>query len=235
MCASPEWKLSRVRFYEELREQTNYWDVCEKEQDNKRLGRASALWSSDPAEAVHEARAMAEGGSVWALGVLGWAYETGTGTTRDLATAIDWYHRSLAAGSEIAVFDLGRAYLAAGEFEEAERVYAIGVARDWPQAMYCMAKVCMKRGAPTDHGKARTLLERAVSQGSLHAKIYLSRLLIRGRFGWRAVPSGLRLAWNTMDSLEALLDDSGSRVREDMEQRQRPQRSFFSRPRLATS
>lgn len=207
LCQSLNEALSR-KFERDLWERTNYRDVWTREQDKERLRHARALEENNPVEACREFNEMAEGGSAWAMQELGWAYRTGAGVSCDLAASIYWYDRAVAAGSDWALFGLGEAYLAAGELKKAERVYRIGIARDLPQAMTGMARVCMKRsaGAP-DWEEARALLERAIALGDLQAKQCLARLLIRGRFGLRAIPAGFRLARGLYDDVAPLLQD----------------------------
>jgi TPR repeat protein len=220
-CNSLRAALLR-KYDEDLRELSNELDIWEKELDQGRIRRADALWSTDPVEAVREYGAMAMGGSVFSMRVMGWAQETGTGTTLDLALAKHWYERALAAGLNTALFDLGRVHLAAGDRDEAVRVFSIGVARDWPLAMYRAAFARMTRDVGADREEARALLERARARGCVHAKVYLGNLLVRGRFGWRGFLEGLRLVGTRHDDIAHLLENS------------RPEDNEETRPRTTT-
>jgi TPR repeat protein len=73
--------------------------------------RIIAAWNNqDYATALGLLRPLAESGNVRAQGLLGFAYESGLGVSRDDIEAAKWYRRGADTGDDIAQFNIGIMY-----------------------------------------------------------------------------------------------------------------------------
>lgn len=188
--------------------QMNTHEMWEREPDHDRASRAYELLSTDPIEGFKECLALAEQGSIWAMGSVGWAFSRGNGTPRDLAQAEKWYRRAFDSGSDYALLGLGHLYMQQQEYTKAEEVFRTGADRGWVPAMYRLAWTYSKSAAWSQkRDEARDLLERASAAGDLSARRFLATATMRGWFGWRRIPSGIRMNFELADDLYELIKD----------------------------
>jgi TPR repeat protein len=191
-----------------LNAQMNTEEMWEREPDQSRAVRAYELLSTDPVEAFKECLTLAEQGSIWAMGSVGWAFSRGNGTPRDLAQAEKWYRRAFDGGSDYALLGLGHVYMQQREYTKAEEVFRTGADRSWAPAMYRLAWTYSKSAAwRQKRDEARVLLERASAAGDLSAGSFLATAMMRGWFGWRRIPSGIRMNFKLADDLYELVKD----------------------------
>jgi hypothetical protein len=73
--------------------QANNVAIMEREADPAAIYHAYDLLTTDPAESFRQFLALAEGGSVWSMAIVGSRFEHGQGTAPDLAQAENWYLR----------------------------------------------------------------------------------------------------------------------------------------------
>src|SRR5579864_84308 len=93
-----------------LEAQSNSVSIMEREADPQLVYQAHDLEAIDPAASFKQYLALAEGGSVWSMGTVGYMLANGTGTARDLVQAEEWYLRAYKAGSDYALIWLGSLY-----------------------------------------------------------------------------------------------------------------------------
>ena len=186
--------------------QTNDGDMLDRDPDLKALGEATRLWKTDPKSAFPRLSALARRGSVMSMLLVGLSYEQGTGVTADPALAEQWYNspsRKVPRRGELLLRTL---YEKRFDFTRCEQVYSVGADSGWAPALYRLARMrLLPPRTPSQLEEARVLLQQAAAQGDLGAQIDLMRLLLRGRFGLRRIPSGLRLCVDTGRKCEALL------------------------------
>lgn len=195
-----EWRLA----------QTNDGEMLDHDPDLKALDEATRLRRTDPKSAFPRLAALAGRGSVMSMLLVGLSYEQGTGVTADSALAEQWYRLAFEEGSQKGQLLLGQFYEKRSDFTKCEQVYAVGADSGWAPGLYHLARIkLLPPRTPARLEEARVLLEQAAAQGDLGAQIDLMRLLLRGRFGPRRIPSGLRLCFDTGRKCEALTQMTG--------------------------
>jgi TPR repeat protein len=188
--------------------QMNSLAVWQRETDPDRIVATHELAKIDPVRGFKEYLALAEQGSVWSMSWVGWAFRTANGTPPDPAQAEKWYRRAYEAGSDYGLIWLGQLYMAQGQYAEAAEVYRTGAERGWAPAMYRLAWAYSKSPDwPKKRDEALALLERASAAGDLSARRFLAVTMMRGWFGLRRIPEGLRRNFKVTDDLVALIRD----------------------------
>lgn len=167
------------------------WGTLEQQE---RQHRAYAVWDTDPPAALRECVALAEEGSVWGMIAAGQGIASGHGAPVDGAQAETWFRRAHEHGSKAALLHLAHLYYERREFARAEAVLLPAVEQGFAPAMYHLACVHLKGAETGAPEPARVLLERAAALGSLAAEHRLAMLMMKGRLGWRSIPTGWRLA-----------------------------------------
>jgi hypothetical protein len=143
-------------------------------------------------EAFGQFLTLAEGGSVFSMIKIGYAYETGRGAPRDLNRAEQWYMKAHGRGSDYGLVRASGLLLKRGDVSGARSLLTVGVARGLPQAMTYLAWLELKLSRGKDaQNRARALYEQAIALGDPPAKMYFARARVRGRFGLRAIPAGI--------------------------------------------
>jgi len=188
--------------------QTNERAIWEREADPERIAQAYDLLKTDPVQGFKEYLALAEQGSVWSMASVGAAFQKGLGTPPDLAQAEKWYRRAYDGGSDHGLLWLGQLYQRQRQYAKAEQVYRTGAERGWAPAMCRLAWVYSKSPAwPQKRKEALSLLERASAAGDLSARHFLAIAMMRGWFGLRRIPEGIRLTVKVSDDLYELVKD----------------------------
>jgi len=149
------------------------------------------LLSTRPEEALFGLTSLADRGSIASMFYLADAYKVGERTSKDLNLAKYWYERAEQMGSAPASYMLGRVFLLLQEYVSALAAFSRGADRQYPPAMYRLAKM-YQCGVGTDKNmvECRRLLEAAVARGHIFSKRDLATLFIRGEFGTRLVFRG---------------------------------------------
>lgn len=188
--AHQEQLWQRTRAWEG--EHTNGGTVAAHEPDYERLLEILELHKSDPATALREWHDLAKQGSIWSMYYIGWAYEHGSGTGRDLTRAEEWYDR--ASGYQYALLCCARLAAARRDYAACEAILKIGVEQDWAPAEFRLGwyKLEQSRSRRTAR-EVRPLLERAAAHGHPMAQLLLAQLMAWGRFGLSDIPRGFRM------------------------------------------
>jgi TPR repeat protein len=206
--------------------QSNAVAVMERETDPAALQQAYDLSKTDPAESFRQYFALAEAGSVWSMGVVGYMFAHGDGTAMDLAQAEQWYLRAYQAGSDYGLIWLGGLYQQLGQHEKARQVFRTGVERGFVPAMARLAATYMRSpGWRQKRDEAMALLEQASAAGDPFAPHSLVRAMMRGWFGLRNIPEGIRRLPATAEDMAKLVEDEMRPAQGDSETRP----GFFSR------
>ncbi|MDQ4086411.1 MAG: hypothetical protein M3177_00115 [Pseudomonadota bacterium] len=176
---------------------------------------AYAVEDTDPAAAFRLYLEAAEAGSPWGMEMVGRHYDWGIGVEADFQKAAEYYHRALSAGSWMATIGYARLLEEHGYQDDCERVLEDGVASDFVPAYFCLAWIryqrCKSRAACRE---IRPLLEYAASKGHPAAKVTLTRLMARGKFGLRAIPTAFRLLWRWAPQLDLEAKQAEEEVRQ---------------------
>jgi Sel1 repeat len=209
-----------------LEAQTNSVAIMEREADPTRIYQAHDLLETDPAESFRQYLALAESGSVWSMAVVGHRFENGTGTARDLAQAEMWYLRAYRAGSDHGLLWLGDLYQESKQHQKAQDVFRTGVERGLMPAMVRLASSYWNSAdRPQRRDEALALLERGSAAGDLYARRFLGNLMIRGSFGLRRIPAGIRLMFGVAKEMDNFVENEKATAQSDG----KPRPGFFSR------
>ncbi|MEI9851383.1 MAG: hypothetical protein WDN24_11750 [Sphingomonas sp.] len=175
------------------RAQSNEWELWSEESDGNRelIKQARAMQEADPEAAFRTFLEAAEGGSAWAMEMVGWHYDTGTAVAADFGQAQEYYYRAICAGSWMATIAYARLLAEHEYFDYCERVLDDGVRSDFVPASFWLAWFRYKQ-SPTRETcrEIRPLLEFAAEEGHPGAKLMIARLMARGKFGIREIPGG---------------------------------------------
>jgi TPR repeat protein len=190
--------------------QANNVAIMEREADPVAISRAYDLLKTDPAESFRQFLALAEGGSVWSMANVGYLFQYGPGIAPDLVQAENWYLRAYQAGSDYALIWLGDLYQKSRRYEQAQAVFRTGVERSFVPAMFRLAwSYWSSPDWPQRRDEAMALLERGAAAGDFSAKRFLAAAKMRGRFGLRHIPDGIR-------SLLSVLEDAANLGKDEM-------------------
>jgi len=201
-----------------LHAQSNNVEIMERETDPAAV--YQVYEQTDPAESFRQHLSLAEQGSVWCMATVGQKYQTGTGTTLDLAQAEQWLVRAYQAGSDYGLICLGRLYDRSERSGKAQEVYRAGAARGFVPAMINLA--ASYRSSPDwvqRRHEALELLEHGRAAGDLFARHWLTTAMLRGWFGLRYIPEGIRRVPGVAHDMAALLEEEGSPSRGDSKTR----------------
>jgi TPR repeat protein len=186
--------------------QSNNVEIMERETDPEAV--YQAYEGTDPVESFRQYLALAEKGSVWCMATAGQMFQTGTGTTQDLAQAEKWLVRAYQAGSDYGLICLGCLYERSERSEQAQDVYRTGVERGFVPAMVYLASSYRKSPEWTQRrSETLKLLERGRAAGDLFARHWLATAMVRGWFGLKYVPEGIRRLPSVAHDMVALVED----------------------------
>ncbi len=152
------------------------------------------LRDRDPEGALALFQEAAAAGSASAIEMVGWHHEVGEILELDLGAAERSYHQAICAGSWSATLRYAKLLARRGDVAECENVLRDGVELDFVPAFFWLAwyryKWVPTRATARD---IRPLLERAEGRGHPIARKFLAGLMLRGKFGIRHIPDGLRI------------------------------------------
>ncbi|MFZ5720835.1 MAG: hypothetical protein ACOY5Y_15355 [Pseudomonadota bacterium] len=187
--------------------QANDAEIMQADPRIEEVREAVRLLDRDPESAFSQLVEFAQQGSVWAMIHVGWCRHAGCGTLADQIDSERWYRRAHEAGSDRALLDYALMLRRRGASDLEADVYAAGVARDWAPALCSYAQL---RISQADTRKQRliqkALLHRAADFGSPRAQFLLARHMLRGMFGLRYVPEGIRRAYRLIRLRLAQMD-----------------------------
>jgi hypothetical protein len=122
-------------------------------------------------EAVCLLRPLAERNSEYALICLGWIYEGGVRGAPDHDAARSYYERAASQGSVLGSFELGRFLGKLGKETQARAAFQAGAEQAYPPSMARLGRMMVEgRGGPLDFDAGIEWLEKAASQGHIHAQ-----------------------------------------------------------------
>jgi len=152
------------------------------------------LRDQDPGAALALFQEAAAAGSASAIEVVGWHHEVGNILELDLGAAERAYHQAICAGSWSATLRYAKLLARRGDVAGCESVLRDGVELDFVPAFFWLAWYRYK-WAPTraTARDIRPLLELAEGRGHPMARKFLAALMLRGKFGIRNIPDGLRI------------------------------------------
>jgi uncharacterized protein len=133
-------------------------------------------------------QAAAHAGSPTARAYLGWMYEEGIGTDRDITQAIHWYSQAAEAGAMDYAVKLGWMYMSGEGVTQdrarAESWFKTGIEAEHSPARIALASLLIADALGGHHvervPEARVLLEQALEDGHTMASFFLARLYIEG-------------------------------------------------------
>jgi uncharacterized protein len=186
--------------------------IWNTEPDLEKLRHSYGMLKTNPSEALHDLRDLADRGSVMSMIYIANAYRNGVGTNTDLRQAEEWYRRAADGGSILASYELGRVFLERKEYHSAKEAFDIGVSQNYPPSMHMLALMYLRgTGVVRDISKARDLLERAAALGHIFSKRNIGVLLMKGHFGLSQVPKGVLLLLSALkDALIVVSTDPTS-------------------------
>jgi TPR repeat protein len=213
LCQLLEWLVERESpgWVENLKQQVqakeyrglNSNALFQAEADQGRLRELHELWESDPGRAFTEFLALAEAGSVWSMGQVATALESGLGTSIDRARAEEWYRRAFERGSDLGLIRAGYLAFARGAVDVARNILSSGVERGLAPAMRLLADIELRVEGRYGRAAARRLFQRAIELGDPIARVKFSRARAYGYFGLREIPAGIR---DIKPALDAVID-----------------------------
>lgn len=206
--------------------QSNNVEIMAKETDPAAIHQAYELLQADPAESFGQYLALAENGSVWSMATVGQMFYVGTGTAQDLEQAEKWLLRAYQAGSDYGLVCLGSLYERSKRHEEAQEVYKTGAARGFVPAMLYLA-ACYLRSPNWAQRRRETLalLEQGPAASDLFVRHWLTTAMVRGWFGLRYIPEGIRRLPDVAHEMAVLVEHGTGQLQGDSKKQQ----GFFSR------
>jgi hypothetical protein len=143
-------------------------------------------------DALSAYKELANSGSVSATLFVGWMYQEGLGTEKNLEEAINCYKLAAESGSVEGAFRLGTIFLARNNCRQAMEHINWAADQDYPPALYKLGRA-YSRGycVPQDDDKAMEYYNRAAQKGHLYARRELAVASLRGRNGLHNIPVGL--------------------------------------------
>jgi TPR repeat protein len=185
---SDEWETDASNA-DELWEETSVAHSAE-------IRAANALWNSAPEQAFARFQKLASLGSVFAMEVVAWGFWSGTGVAQDKVAALEMYERAVSAGSWKATIGMARLLAELGRRAEWEALLEQGISANYVPAYFWKAHLTYRQAPGRLAARTvRPLLDYAIVAGHPGARLVLLRYMIRGRFGLRNIPRGLRLGW----------------------------------------
>ena len=171
------------------------------EPDFELLCQAYGKLETDPAAAVKIFASLAERGSPQSMLYLGACFRDGLGVEKILETAEKWFRAAADLGLVRAHYHLGRLYLDALRYAEAEQEFKSAASKGFVPAVHFLGRIhYYGYGVPVDRARAKVLLEEASNWGCVFAKALLARDL---RDETRGVSAFLK---NTLLRLEPCFD-----------------------------
>ncbi|OAE95909.1 hypothetical protein AYJ54_37075 [Bradyrhizobium centrolobii] len=200
--------------------QSNSVEVMEREADPAAIHQAYDLQQADPSESFGQYLALAEKGSVWSMATVGEMFSLGTGAPQDLEQAEKWLLRAYQAGSDYGLIWLGSLYERSKRYEEAQEVYKTGAARGFAPAMLYLA-ACYRRSPNWTQSRRETLalLEQGPAASDLFIRHWLTTAMVRGWFGLRYIPEGIRRLPGVAHDMANLVKDETATSQDDSQSR----------------
>lgn len=197
-----------------IREQSRVWEAAQsnefelwstvRDPQRDRLKAAKAIQPTDPEAAFRIYLDLADAGVIRAMELVAHQYAYGNLVAHDFEKAKAYYRRAVQAGSWTATLKYAWLLGDRGQFDLCETLLEDGVKADFIPASYWLAWWRFQRSSDRATCRAiRPLLERAADAGHPEAALFLARLKVRGKFGLREVPRGLKDLLQVVDRTHA--------------------------------
>ena len=188
---------------------SNEYELWSKVSDQQRgmLDTAKAIRSGDAAAAFRLYLDLANDGVVWAMEVVGYCYQHGCGTSAppDFERARTYYKRAMEAGSSMAMLKYAWLLANRGQIVVSERLLQESAEAGFIPAYYWLARCRFRQSSDRQTCREiKPLLVRAADAGHPAAAEMLARLRMRGKFGFREIPRGVREMWQIAGELGAV-------------------------------
>lgn len=130
------------------------------------------------------------------------------------------------AGSDYGLICLGSLYERSERYEEAQEVHKTGAARRFVPAMLYLA-ACYRRSPNWAQSRRETLalLEQGPAASAFFVRHWLATAMVRGWFGLRYIPEGIRRLPGVAHEMTVLVEDGTGQLQGDS----KSQQGFFSR------
>jgi len=162
-------------------------------EDRERAEAALPAFDTDPEASFLVLRELADAGMAWAMETVGSHYAHGGAVAADFELARDYYCRAIEGGSWMATIGYARLLAQHGDFDGCAAVLRDGVEQDFVPACFWLARYRLKQSSRASVCRAvRPLLEHAADAGHPAAALFLARLKLLGKFGFREIPAGFR-------------------------------------------
>ena len=137
---------------------------------------------------------LAERGDARCQRVVGWMYETGTGTAKDLEKAKYWLKLAADKNDAYSQYLLGLIHWRARQDDRAFEFFEKSASQGYGPGIYRLA-ICysLGRGASKNEDKTLALLEEACRKENLRARIEYAKRLMKGRKGLINIFRGIYL------------------------------------------
>ncbi len=137
---------------------------------------------------------LAERGDVDGQRVVGFMYNSGTGTAKDLEKAKHWLKLAADRDDAPSQYLLGLIHWRARQDDRAFEFFEKSASQGYGPGLYRLA-ICysLGRGASKDEGKTLALLEEACRKENLRARIEYAKRLMKGRKGLINIFRGMYL------------------------------------------
>jgi TPR repeat protein len=132
---------------------------------------------------------------------VGWMYELGLGTAKDLQKAEYWYRKAVNNGNSVGYYYLARLRHVAGNYTEIRPL--LEKADNYPPALYHLGLLYeFGQGARQDPDTAFQYYEKAAEKGHVYAQRRILRKFTSGEYGIWRIPQGYfmlaRLLWRAV-------------------------------------
>ncbi len=165
-----------------------------KEPDYAHAMKVFEISQTDPETAHGMLIELAEQGSPWATEELAISYETGRGVALDLEQALQWYRRAVDAGSWPATIGYARILTKLGQHDRCDRFLSKNLDKGFVPAHFWLAWFRIKQDdSPKMYREIEPLLEYSANHGHLAAQRFYAIYMMRGKFGLRNIPRGVKL------------------------------------------
>lgn len=143
-------------------------------------------------QAFRECLTCAKRGSADAGVLLGWMYQTGTGTEKNLDEAKKWYESAKSDNPGQAEFYLGTIYRAQHDNVRGLEAFNNAARAGYAPAMYHLGRLYLfGDGVPRDEAVAFRYFEEAAKRGHLFARRNIAQHMMSGRAGILRIPYGI--------------------------------------------
>lgn len=142
---------------------------------------------------------LAVRGFVEAQLILAGMYQEGRGVDKDLDVARTWYSRAAESGSPDGAYHLGLLLRSQGRYQEALASFEKAAAHGSAAALYRLGRMfLLGQGVRADRQQAYDYLEKAAKLGHPFARRDVALRLIKGEFGLRRIPEGIRAYFHAL-------------------------------------